>query len=121
MTQAALNAVIRLMPSQTARRRELTSTGAKMSASSSRPAICIRVRSESSRIRSATSSRVMRPITRLSSSTTGADSRSSSLKRWSTSLPLALAAMPTMALSSNSATGRSRSAVTSTLRRSPPW
>ena len=75
----------RLMPSHTARRRELVSTGANMSASSSRPAICIIARSELSRIWSTTSSTVMRPSRRRSASTTGAESRSRSWNRCATS------------------------------------
>ncbi|MCY1554975.1 hypothetical protein D9M68_915910 [compost metagenome] len=112
--------MIRLIPSQTARRRELTSTGAKISASSSRPAICISARSESSRIKSTTSSTVIRPITRLCSSTTGAESRSRSWNSRATSVFLLVTAMPAMSRSISSATGRPRSAVTRLLRRRPP-
>ena len=120
ITHAARKAVSRLMPSHTARRRELTSTGANMSASSSRPAICITARSESSRIRSTTSSTVMRPIRRPSVSTTGADIRSRSWNWRATSSAEVSTGMPARSACIIAFTRVSRSAVTSTDRRSAP-
>src|SRR3990167_874913 len=85
-TADARNAVARLMPSQTARRRVERSTGAKVSSYSSRPAMLISEWSAPSRITSTTSSTVIRPSSRPSLSTTGALTRSSRSKMEATSL-----------------------------------
>ena len=121
ITHAARKAVTRLMPSHTARRRELVRIGANMSASSSRPAMCIIARSELSRIWSTTSSTVIRPSNRRSASTTGAESRSRSWNRWATSSADASTWMAGNSLSITSATLRFWAEVTSLLSRSTPW
>ena len=86
ITQAARNAVARLIDSHRARCRAVTRSGANMSCSSSRPAADRSVRSFSSRIRSTTSSMVIRPISRPVSSTTGAEIRSRCSNRTETSV-----------------------------------
>ena len=85
MTAAARKAVMRLTPSHTARRRADLSTGAKVSSSGSRPARASTASSASSAMTSTTSSMVMRPTSLPSPSSTGADTRSSSLKTAATS------------------------------------
>ena len=76
MTPEAMKAVSRLMPSQTARRGAERNTGAKVSSSSSRPAMDMKEWSASSRMTSTTSSMVILPSSRPSLSTTGADTQS---------------------------------------------
>jgi hypothetical protein len=110
MTQAARKAVSRLMPSQTARRRLLASTGANMSVSSSRPAMPIIECSACSRMTSTTSSMVMRPSRWPRASTTGAEIRSWPSKRLATSW-LGIGGMARSRSPSASATGVSGSAV----------
>ena len=121
MTQEARNAVARLMPSQTARRRALSIAGAKMSLSSSRPAMLINEWSASSRITSTTSSIVMRPNSLPSSSMTGADTRSRSSNRRATASSSMVAGMPSTSVSITSATLASGSLVSRVASGSSPW
>ena len=73
ITHEAKNAVIRLIPNHSARRRDAAQIGANISSSSCKPAIDITECSASSRTTSKTSSTVMRPTSTFSSSTTGAE------------------------------------------------
>ena len=120
ITDAARKAVIRLQPSQTERRRVLVRTGANMSASSSRPAIPMIARSESSRMLSITSSTVMRPSRMPSSLVTAAESMSRSSNWRATSWLLVSTSSALKSPSITSLTRSSARLVTSRLRRSTP-
>ena len=87
-TAAARNAVARLMPSHTSRRRVEGITPANTSSSSRRPAADMTSCAASSRITSTTSSTVMRPSSLPVVSTTAADTRSRSWNSRATSLAL---------------------------------
>ncbi len=85
MTQEASNAVARLIPSHTARRRALGITGANKSSSSRSPAMCSMCSEARSSITSSTSSTVIRPSSCLSSRTTATEMRSRRSNRRTTS------------------------------------
>ena len=93
-TQDAMNAVTRLMPSQSARRLALLRTPAKTSSSSSRPAAASRGCSACSRTTSSTSSIVTRPSSRRSGPMMAAESRSRPSNSWATSAAGVAGSMP---------------------------
>ena len=85
MTEEARMAVIRLTPSQTARRGAVRPTEAKVPSSSLNPAMLSREWSASSMMTSTTSSMVMRPNNFLLSLITGAETQSCFSNRCATS------------------------------------
>ena len=120
ITQAATKALSRFTPSQMARRRALTHTGANMSVSSSRPALASRLCSTSSRITSTMSSMVMRPTRRPSSSTTGAETKLRSWKMRATLRAFMVAGMASMSRCMTLATVRAGSSEAASISDSTP-
>ena len=119
-TEAATNAVMRFTPSHRARRRALLTTGANMSSSSSSPAAPINKCSAWSRITSTISSTVIRPTSRLLSSTTGADSKSRFSNSHTTASDGVCAGMGSLSVDMASATDRFGSRVNSRDKYSEP-
>ena len=87
------------MPSHTARRFAVFKTGAKVSSSSSKPAIRMREWSASSLMTSTTSSMVMRPTKRPSWLMTGAETQSLRSNKLATSVSSKSAGMASRSVS----------------------
>ena len=119
-TEAAASAANTFAPSQTLRRRADFTTGAKVSSSSSIPAILIIECSASSRITSTTSSMVIRPTRCWFSSTTGADTQLRRSNRLAMSEALVSTAIASSASSITSETRVSGCVVISVVRERLP-